>query len=275
MILFDSHAHINYEKYTEKDRDELAQAIEASEVGYVADIAFDLQSAALSVEHAAKYSWCYAVVGVHPHDVKDLDEDAIPLLKGLAKKPKVVAIGEIGLDYYRNLSPKEDQQRWFRRQIRLALELNMPIVIHDRESKGDTIRILKEEGVFESARTGRFSANPDTGNPDARVLLHCYSGSAEEAEKYVAMGATLSIAGPVTYKNNRRTIEVATRLPLAHLLIETDAPWLSPEPFRGKPNSSPFVAFTAKKVAEVRGISVEEVAAATCENAKRFYSIEN
>ena len=275
MILFDSHAHVNHENYSGRDRDELAKEIESSDVGYVVDIGFDLSSSALAVENAGRYGWCYAAVGVHPHDVKDVDDDLIPLLKGLAGKPKVVAIGEIGLDYYRNLSPREDQQRWFRKQLRLALELGMPIVIHDRESKGDTIRILKEEGAFDKQRADKFPVNPDTGYPDARVLLHCFSGSAEEALKFIAMGATISIAGPITYANNRKTTEVAARVPLAHLLIETDAPYLSPEPFRGKPNSSPFVEFTAKKIAEVKGLSMGEIAAATCENAKRFYNIEN
>ena len=275
MILFDSHAHINHERYSDGGRAELAGDIESSDVGYVADIGFDLSSSALAVENAGRWDWCYAVVGVHPHEVKGLDEDAIPLLKGLAGKPKVVAIGEIGLDYYRDLSPREDQQRWFRKQIRLALELGMPIVIHDRDSKGDTIRILTEEGAFDGQRTGRFPASGETGYPDARVLLHCFSGSAEEALKFISMGATISIAGPVTYSNNRKTVDVAARVPLAHLLVETDAPYLSPEPFRGKPNASHFVEFTAKKVAEIKGVSIEEVAATTCENAKRFYNIEN
>jgi TatD DNase family protein len=273
-ILFDSHAHLNYDGYSDEERAYVVETIEDSEVAYVIDIGFDLKSSALAASHAAKYPWCFAAVGVHPHDVAAMDEDTIALIRSLAAKDGVKAIGEIGLDYYRNLSPREDQQYWFRRQIRLALELGAPISIHDRDSHGDTMDILKEEGAFSAERRARFPKNPHTGYADARVLLHCYSGSAEQAEQYIKLGATISIAGPVTYKNNRKTAEVAEAVPLAHLLIETDAPYLSPEPFRGKPNSSPFVEFTAKKIAAIRGVEYEELALATLENGKRFFEID-
>lgn len=266
--------HLDMESYSDKDRTDEAKAIEDSDVAYAVDIGFDLKSSALAVKHSEKYPWCYAAVGVHPHDVKDMDEDTIVLLKGLAKKPKVVAIGEIGLDYYRNLSPKEDQRHWFREQIRLAMELGKPIIIHDRDAHGEVMEILKDEGVFSEERTSRFPVNPVTGNKDARLLLHCYSGSAEMAKQYIKLGATLSIAGPVTYKNNHKTVDVVKEIPLAHLLIETDAPYLTPVPFRGKPNSSPMVEFTARKLSGIKGISYEEVAEVTLENAKRFFDID-
>jgi TatD DNase family protein len=177
----------------------------------------------------------------------------------LARRDEVVAVGEIGLDYYRDISPRETQQYWFRRQIALALELGKPIVIHDRDANEDVLRILKEEGVFRRAPAG--------------LLMHCFSGSRDLALQYVKLGATISVAGPVTYKNARKTVEVVEAVPLDRLLIETDAPYLTPEPFRGKPNSSPLIAYTAAKIAEIRGISTEELARITSDNAKKFFGI--
>lgn len=271
-ILFDSHAHLNNETYSERELEAVVRAIENSAVEYVVDIGFDLESSMKAVEHSKKYPWCYATVGFHPHDVKSMTEEDLILLKGLAAKPKAVAIGEIGLDYYRNLSPREDQQYWFREQIRLALELKMPISIHDRDAHQDIMNILKEEGVFSNDRKAQFPKKK-TGEGDARLLMHCYSGSEELAEQYVKLGATISIAGPVTYKNARKTVEVVEQIPLDYLLIETDAPYLTPEPLRGKQNKSPNVEFTARKIAEIKGISYEEVAKVTNENARRFYGI--
>lgn len=272
--LFDSHMHLNNDGFTKQYVEKMAKAIEESDVAYAVDIGFDLNSSAVAVKHSEEYDWCYATVGVHPHDVKDMDEETLLLLKGLAKKPKVVAIGEIGLDYYRNLSPKDEQRHWFREQIKLAMELDMPISIHDRDAHGEVMEILKDEGVFSDERKSKFPPNPISGIPDARLLMHCYAGSADMAKQYVKLGATLSIAGPVTYKNNHKTVEVVKEVPLEHLLIETDAPYLTPEPHRGKKNSSPLVEFTARKIGTIKGISYEEVAEATLDNAKRFYNID-
>ena len=271
-MLFDSHSHINNESYEEAERLKLVEAIEASDVSYVMDVGFDLASSVMAINHAKQYPWCYAVIGCHPHDTKGMDEMTLSMFKSLATKPKVVAIGEIGLDYYRNLSDREVQQYWFRRQIELALELEKPIVIHDRDASQDVMQILKEEGVFSKTRTDRFPKQKD-GLPDARLLLHCYSGSKEQAEQYVKLGATISIAGPVTYKNARKLVEVVEGIPIEHLLVETDAPYLTPEPMRGKPNQSPYVEYTARKVAEIKGLTYEEVARITCDNGKRFFSI--
>lgn len=272
-MLFDSHTHINNETYDDNGRRELIQAIEASNLSYVMDIGFDLASSTMAVAHARQYSWCYAAVGCHPHDTKGMDEASMVMFKGLAKKPKVQAIGEIGLDYYHDHSDRDVQQYWFRRQIQLALELSMPIAIHDRDANDDVMRILKEEGVFSKSRTEQFPRSLD-GFSDARLLMHCYSGSQELAERYLKLGATLSIAGPITYKNARKAVEVVEAIPIEHLLIETDAPYLTPEPFRGKKNQSPYVEYTARKVAEIKGLSYEEVAKITCENAKRFFGIQ-
>jgi len=276
-MLFDSHTHLNNEGYTEEEVAMLAKEIEASKVSYVMDVGFDLASSMKAVRHSEEYSFCYAAVGCHPHDAKGMDQDQLIMFKGLAKKSKVKAIGEIGLDYYRNISPKEDQQFWFREQIRLANELKMPIVIHDRDANQDVMEILKEEGAFSLERCSWFPERKGPGGEmvkDARVLLHCYSGSRELAEQYVKLGATISIAGPITYKNNRKGIEVAVAIPIEFLLIETDAPYLTPEPFRGRPNKSPYVEHTGAKLAEIKEISFEEVARITCENAKVFFGID-
>ena len=332
-ILFDSHTHINNDGYSEEERAQLIAAIEDSEVAYVMDVGFDLPSSERAVSDAALLPWCYAAVGVHPHDTKTMTEEIYEKIRRLAGQPKVQAIGEIGLDFYYNHSDAEDQRYWFRRQIRLANELHMPIVIHAREADQETMDILKEEGAFSEERCGWFPPRPGTGigrkagaqttqkasrageggqaeaceaaaktnackgteasrageggraeacdctenccmEKDARVLLHCFSGSRELAEQYVKLGATISIAGPVTYKNNRKTSEVVSAIPIEYLLVETDAPYLTPDPHRGKKNQSPYVAYTARRVALLKGISYEEAARRTLENAKRFYVID-
>ena len=274
-MLFDSHAHLNNDTYKDEEREALIREIEASDLSYVMDVGFDLESSLRAVKHAAAIPWCYAVVGVHPHDAKTMDEDMLVLIKGLTKKEKVQAIGEIGLDFHYDNSPRDEQRYWFRKQIQLAVELQMPIVIHSREADQEVLDILKEEGAFSKARTDAFPPQPD-GTPDARVLLHCFSGSKELGRQYVALGATLSIAGPVTYKNNRKTIEVVEAIDLSKLLVETDSPYLTPEPVRKehRTNLPLYVEHTARKVADIKGVTFEEVAKATMENAKRFFNIE-
>lgn len=265
-MLFDSHAHINSERYNGPERDKVIEAIEKSDLSYVMDVGYDLESSVMAIKHAEKYPWCYAIIGCHPHDAKTMDEATFTMFKGLAKKPKVKAIGEIGLDFYYNHSERDVQEYWFRRQAQLAVSLDMPIVIHDRDAHDEVLRILKEEGVFSKARIERLG--------DAKLLMHCFSGSKELARQYVKLGATISIAGPVTYKNARKLVEVVQEVPMERLLIETDSPYLTPEPLRGKVNRPDYVEHVARKVAEIRGISYEEVARITCENAKRFFFIE-
>ena len=278
-MFFDSHAHLNNEM-SDEARAAMVRAIEDSELDYVMDIGFDLPSSKLAVDHAAKYPWCYAAVGCHPHDTDSMDDMQLALIKGLAKKKKVMAIGEIGLDFHYDHSTRDVQREWFRRQIRLANELKMPIAIHSREADQEVLDILKEEGAFSDERKSWFPERPDTTGyvskqpgtcKDARVLLHCFSGSAELGSQYVKLGATISIAGPVTYKNNRKTVGVVAELPLDFLLVETDSPYLTPEPFRGRKNDPSMVEYTACKVAEIKGLSLEVVAAKTKENAMRFY----
>ena len=275
-MLFDSHSHFNNEDLTSLERQALFDMIDVAvadgRMSYAMDIGFDPESSRMAAEHAGAWPWCYAAVGCHPHDTKEMDDEKLAMIRELAAEEKVVAIGEIGLDFYYDLSDRDVQREWFRKQIRLANELKMPIVIHAREADQEVMDILKEEGAFGDERKSWFPARPD-GSADARVLLHCFSGSAELGKQYVKLGATLSVAGPVTYKNNKKTVAMVDAIPLEYLLIETDAPYLTPVPFRGKRNTPRFVEFTARKVAEIKGISFEEVAEATKENAMRFYGI--
>ena len=224
-MFFDSHAHINNDM-SPAARENMIKAIEQSELDFVMDIGFDLASSKLAADHAAKYPWCYAAVGCHPHDTKDMDDMQLTLIKGLAKKQKVMAIGEIGLDFHYDHSPRDIQREWFRKQIQLANQLKMPIVIHSREADQEVMDILKEEGAFSDERKSWFPKRPDPQGyaggrenaaglcDDARVLLHCFSGSKELGKQYVKLGGTLSIAGPVTYKNNRKTVAVVEEIPL-------------------------------------------------------------
>ncbi len=281
-MLFDSHAHINNYDMTPQMVAELAALIEESDVDLVTDIGYDLPSSKVAAENAARFPWCYAAVGVHPHDTDDMDEMTLYMIKSLASKEKVQAIGEIGLDFHYDNSLRENQRKWFREQIKLANELKMPIVIHSREADQETMDILKEEGAFSDERKSWFPKRPDPSGfckgsagetEDARVLIHCFSGSAELAQQYVRLGATISVAGPVTYKNNRKTVAAVSVLPIDFLLVETDSPFLAPEPLRGKRNVPMNVEYTAKRVAAIKNMEYEDVARITKANAMRFYGI--
>ena len=276
-MFFDSHAHINEKSFSKEAREAVIEAVEASKVDYVTDIGYDLESSKLAADHAAKYTWCYAAVGCHPHDTKSMDEIQLAMIKLLAKKKDVVAVGEIGLDFHYDNSPRDVQREWFRKQIRLANELKMPIVIHSREADQEVMDILKEEGVFSPERKSWFPKRVSVEgytDDDARVLIHPFSGSAELAKQYVKLGATISVAGPVTYKNNKKTVAVVGEIPIEYILVETDSPFLTPEPFRGKRNTPLMVEYTAGKIAEIKGFTLEETAEITKANALRFYGIK-
>ncbi|MGL5754336.1 MAG: TatD family hydrolase [Paraclostridium sp.] len=256
-MLFDSHAHLNDERFDE-DREELINSLKAKGVDLVVNPGACIETSKSSVELANKHDFIYAAVGVHPHDVGEMTEDDIETLKKLAiENDKVKAIGEIGLDYYYDNSPREIQKQWFKRQIELANELKLPIIIHDRDAHGDTFEIIK-----------------NTKNPEIGCVLHCYSGNVELAREYVKMGCYISIPGTVTFKNNKKTREVAKEIPLEYLLIETDSPYMAPEPHRGKRNDPSLVQFVADKIAQEKGISYEQVCEATKENAKKFFNIK-
>jgi TatD DNase family protein len=276
-MLFDAHAHINQDTFTDEERAEIIREAERSQLlSYVLDAGFDLPSSKQAIKDAEENSWIYAAVGVHPHDTDSMTEEILGEIEKLAAHPKAVAIGEIGLDFHYDFSDRENQRKWFRRQIQLANNLKMPIMIHTREADEETFNILCEEGAFSEERKTWFRERkgPD-GTPEshAAVLLHCYSGSAELAKEYVKKGATISICGPVTYKNNKKTVRVVEEIPLCYLTAETDSPYLTPEPLRGKKNRPWYVEHTVRRIADIKGITFEEAAETTCENALIFFGI--
>ena len=250
MTLFDTHAHYDDEAF-DADRDAVLTAFD----GLVIDPGCTLESSRAAVELAARHPHVYAAVGIHPENCGDYVPEHLDALRRLARQPKVVAIGEIGLDYYwAENPPRQFQQQVFRAQLALALELALPVIIHDREAHGDSLAIVKE-----------FSG--------LRGVFHCYSGSAEMARKLLDRGWYLGFDGPVTYKNARKALEVAEMAPADRILIETDSPYLSPVPMRGKRNDSRNVVYIAEKLAQIKGMTTEEMAELTMANGKRLFGI--
>ena len=255
MMLIDTHAHLDDPAIYDQLEDVLARAAEAG-VERIVNIGCDWKSSLMSVRLADKYEQVFSTVGIHPHDADTLDEQMAERLFELAQAEKVVAIGEIGLDYYHDHCPRPVQQKAFRRQIALAKELAMPITIHDRDAHGDVMRIVREE------RAGQNGG-----------IFHCYSGSWEMAKECLRLGFYISFAGPVTYHNARGLLEVAQNVPLDKFLIETDSPYLSPHPYRGKTNEPARVALVAEKIAEIKGLSYETVASQARANAMAVYGL--
>ena len=254
-MLIDSHAHLDDRRFND-DRDMLIKNFKNNNIELVINIGADLKTSVASVELADKYETIYAAVGVHPHSAKEVNTLVMENIRELTKNKKVVAIGEIGLDFHYDNSPRDVQRKWFIEQLKLAKELDLPVIIHTREASQETYDILK---------------NNQDGT--VRGVMHSFSGSAEMANLYVDMGFYISIGGPVTFKNARVVREVAEAVPLDKLLIETDCPYLTPEPYRGKRNEPVYMKYTAEKIAEVRGISYDQVVKATNENAKRLFGI--
>lgn len=255
MRLFDSHAHLNDEQFA-ADLPAVLASARAAGVETILNVGYDLPASRAAAALAAGRPGLYAAVGIHPHDAAGYDEAAEKELRRLARAEKVVAIGEIGLDYYRELSPRPTQAEAFRRQIRLARALRLPIVVHDREAHEDTLRILREERASEVGG-----------------ILHCFSGSWEMARQCLDLGFYISLAGPVTFRNAVRPREVARRVPADRLLVETDAPYLAPEPHRGRRNEPAFVALTLRAIAALREVPAEELAEQTYQNACRVLGL--
>lgn len=253
--LIDSHAHLNDPAY-QGQLPEVLAGIKQAGVVAVINVGYDLQSSRRAVEQAHSWDFIHAAVGVHPHDAASLDEEVAATIRGLAYDSRVVAIGETGLDYYRNLSPRECQKEAFRWHLNLARELRLPVIIHDRDAHEDTLRVLKK-----------------TKLGAAGGVLHCFSGSWEMARACLDLGFYISFAGPVTFKNAVKLREVAKRVPLEWLLVETDSPFLTPEPYRGQRNQPAYVARVAAAIAAIRGLAEEEVRAATTANARRLFGI--
>ena len=250
MRLFDTHAHYDDEAF-DADRDEVLSTFD----GLVIDPGCTLASSQAAVDLAARHPNVYAAVGIHPENCGDFLPEHIDVLRRLAQQPKVVAIGEIGLDYYwAENPPREFQQQVFRAQLELALELDLPVIVHDREAHGDSLAIVRDY-------------------PALRGVFHCYSGSAEMAKELLKRGWYLGFDGPITYKNARRAIEVLELCPLERILIETDSPYLSPVPMRGRRNDSRNLRYVVEKIAEVKQLTPSEVAAATLQNGKTLFGI--
>ena len=252
-MYFDSHAHLTEDCFAQ-DFDTVVDNMKAASVTGMMEIGFDLPSSERAVQLAERFDWVHAAVGSHPDDAEQVNEARIAVYRGLCRNPRVKAIGEIGLDYHYEEPGREVQKRAFRMQLALAQELSMPVVIHEREAHEDGLRILEEF-------------------PTIRGVFHCFSGSYEMAKELIKRGWYIGFTGVVTFKNARKAVETAANIPLDRILIETDCPYMAPEPFRGRRCDPSLVPYVAKKIADLRGLSPEAVAAATAENAKRCFRI--
>jgi len=255
-MLTDSHTHLNAEQFND-DQDEVIQRALDAGVTRIVNVGFNRETIPSSIALAERYDFIYSTVGWHPVDAIDMMPGDLEWIEELCKHEKVVAIGEIGLDYYWDKSPKDVQQRVFREQIRLARKLGMPIVIHNRDAHQDILHILKDE---KAAEVGG--------------IMHCFSGSWETAKQCLDMNFHISFGGPVTFKNAKQPKEVLAQVPLDRLLIETDAPYLTPHPFRGKRNETGYVRLVAETAAEIRGMTLEEIAEITTNNAIRLLGLK-
>jgi len=255
MMLIDSHAHLEMPEFRQ-DLSEVLQRAKDSGVEYIFTVGTEKKDWKRALEIAHSHSSVYAILGVHPHNAREIDDGTYPILKKLCQNAKVKAYGEIGLDFFRNHSPREVQLERFREQIGLARELKLPIVVHDREAHRETLEILKSEEAWENGG-----------------IIHCFSGDEQMAKACIEMGFYISIPGSITYKNAGPFHEIVRRLPLESLLVETDAPFLTPVPFRGKRNEPSFVRYTAEKIAEIKKIAFEKVAEATAQNALKVFRL--
>ncbi|WP_240377899.1 TatD family hydrolase [Bacillus piscicola] len=254
-MLFDTHVHVNAEQF-EEDASETIERARQAGVSWMNVVGFDPVTIEKALDFADTYDFIYASVGWHPVDAVDMTEEHLEWLEQLAAHPKVVALGEMGLDYHWDKSPKEIQKEVFRKQIRLAKKVNLPIIIHDREAHEDIVEILKEEQAEE------------TGG-----IMHCFGGSLEIAKECLDMNFYISFGGPVTFKNATLPKETAKEIPMDRLLIETDSPYLAPHPYRGKRNEPAYVKLVAEKIAELKDIPYSQLAEQTTANAKRVFRL--
>ncbi len=253
-MIFDTHAHYDDKQFND-DREELLHSMADNGVGTIVNVSASYNSCKRIADMVQDYPFMYAAVGVHPDNVGDLDDESFARMKELFTRDKVVAVGEIGLDYYWDNESHNLQKKWFIRQLELARQLNLPVLIHSREAAGDTMEIMKKyaQGL--------------------KGVIHCYSYSKEMAKEYVKMGFYIGVGGVVTFKNARKLKETVEELPLTSIVLETDCPYLAPEPYRGKRNNSIYIQYVAAEVAKLKGITCEEVIAQTEANAKELYGI--
>lgn len=253
-MIFDTHAHYDDEQF-EEDREELLSSMAENGVGTIVNVSASYASCERVVNMVRDYPFMYAAVGVHPDETGDLNEESFARMRELFQRDKVVAVGEIGLDYYWDHESHDLQKRWFIRQLELARELNLPALIHSREAAADTMEVMKEY-----AR-------------GLKGVIHCYSYSKEMAKEYVKMGFYIGVGGVVTFKNARKLKETVKETPLEAIVLETDCPYLSPEPFRGKRNNSMYIRYVAEEIARLKEITYEEVVLQTEKNARELYQI--
>lgn len=256
-MFIDTHVHLNADQYDDDLKEVIERALE-NNVTKMIVIGFDRKTIERAMALIEEYDFLYAVIGWHPVDAVDCTDADLDWIEELSSHPKVVGIGETGLDYHWDKSPKEVQQEVFRKQIRLAKKLQLPIIIHNREATEDVLRILKEEAAAEVGG-----------------VMHCFGGSVETAQISIDMNFMISLGGPVTFKNAKKPKEVAAQIPLQHLLIETDAPYLAPHPYRGKRNEPSYVTLVAEEIARLKDLPVEEVAKITTENAVKFFKLND
>lgn len=255
-MIFDSHAHYDDEAF-ETDREQVLNEVRESGVGRIVDAGSNLASSRTAVELSKKFDHVYAAVGVHPQDADEFDQDTVAIIEDMSSSPKVVAIGEIGLDYYYDGAEREIQKRVFEEQIRLAIKLNLPVIVHDREAHGDTYDIIRKhkgEGL--------------------RGVIHCYSGSLEMAREYVDMGFYIGFTGVITFKNSKKAVEVLAGIPMDRILIETDCPYLAPVPFRGKRNDSRYLKYVIDRACEVLKCDPGYFEDLTFNNAMTLFNIK-
>lgn len=253
-MIFDTHAHYD-DKQFDLDRAELLSSMPESGVGLIVNVGASLEGCRKALKLAEEYPFIYAAVGVHPDETGCLNEETFAVLREWCFEDKVAAVGEIGLDYYWDTQPRDIQKKWFIRQLKLAQELKLPVNIHSREASEDTFQIMKEYGEGLSG------------------IIHCFSGSKELAAEYVKLGFYIGVGGVVTFKNGKKLKKVVEDVPLASIVLETDCPYLAPEPYRGKRNCSAYIKYVAEEIARLKNISCEEVIRQTEENARKVYGL--
>lgn len=251
--IFDSHAHYDDEKFN-SDRHELLSSLPSSGICGVINCGVDIETSENSLFLAEKYDYIYAACGFHPHEAEKATKTDVKALLPLLEQKKCVAVGEIGLDYYYDFSPREVQQKLFDQQLKIAKELELPVIIHNREAHQDTLDLLKKYRPY--------------------GVLHCFSGSVEMAREIIKLGLYIGLGGAVTFKNAKKPVEVAAYVPDEYLLIETDAPYMAPVPFRGKRCDSTHIPYTAEKLAEIRKTDPQDILSLTAENSRRLFKIE-
>lgn len=253
-MIFETHAHYDDEQF-DQDRDEILRSMAAGGIGTIVNVSASYDSCRRVVDMVQAYPFMYVAVGVHPDEVGALNEERLEEMRKLCEDPKVVAIGEIGLDYYWDKEAREEQRHWFIRQLELARKLGLPVLIHSREAAADTMEVMKGYGK------------------GLKGVIHCYSYSAEMAKEYVKMGYYIGVGGVVTFKNARKLKETVEEIPLTSIVLETDCPYLAPVPYRGKRNSSLYLPYVAEEIAALKQVSFEEVVSQTERNAKDLYGL--